>query len=65
MSIGSSHLQRNHKSLKSPNFISGQPLKSWGLHLIDMGLGQGDLIDLVAEQAKVWTSKVSTGKSGH
>jgi len=26
MSVGSSHLQRNHKSLKSPNFISGQPL---------------------------------------
>jgi hypothetical protein len=27
MSVGSSHLQQNHKSLKSPNFISGQPLR--------------------------------------
>lgn len=26
-SVDGSHLQQNHKWLKSPNFISGQPLK--------------------------------------
>jgi hypothetical protein len=53
------------KTINGDIMIGPAPLKSWGLHLIDMGLGQGDLIDLVAEQAKVWPSKVSTAKSGH
>jgi hypothetical protein len=31
ISVGSSHLQQNHKSPKSPNFISGQPLNNFRL----------------------------------
>ncbi|MES2987058.1 MAG: DUF3089 domain-containing protein [Pseudomonadota bacterium] len=32
-------------------------LKSWGLHLIDMNIAQGDLIALADRQAKAWAAK--------
>ncbi|MBX3566109.1 MAG: DUF3089 domain-containing protein [Sphingomonas sp.] len=32
-------------------------LKSWGLHLIDMNIAQGDLIALADSQAKAWAAK--------
>jgi pimeloyl-ACP methyl ester carboxylesterase len=32
-------------------------LKDWGLHLIDMNLAQGDLVDLTARQYAAWARK--------
>ena len=31
---------------------NGTILADWGLHLLDVGIAQGDLIDLVARQAE-------------
>ena len=30
---------------------------NWGLHLIDVNLVMGDLLDIVGQQAKAYTSK--------
>ena len=35
----------------------GQPLANWGLHLIDVNLAMGNLIDIVGQQAKAYGSK--------
>ena len=32
-------------------------LKEWGLHLIDMNLAQGDLVDLTARQYRAWAKR--------
>ena len=32
-------------------------LKDWGLHLIDMNLAQGDLVDLTARQYRAWAKR--------
>ena len=34
------------------NGANGQPQPNWGLHLIDVNLGMGNLIDIVKDQAK-------------
>jgi len=34
--------------------VNGQVLANWGLHLVDMNLAMGNLIDIVGRQAKVW-----------
>jgi hypothetical protein len=36
---------------------NGQVLKDWGLHLIDVNLAMGDLVEVVGKQAKAWRSK--------
>lgn len=36
--------------------IMGQPLKDWGLHLIDVNLSMGDLVALVGEQSKAYVA---------
>ena len=36
--------------------IMGQPLKDWGLHLIDVNLAMGDLVALVGEQSKAYAA---------
>jgi len=36
---------------------NGQLLKDWGLHLIDVNLAMGDLVEIVGKQAKAWRSK--------
>lgn len=36
--------------------IMGQPLKDWGLHLIDVNLAMGDLVALVGEQSKAFAA---------
>ena len=38
---------------------NGSVLANWGLHLIDVNLAMGNLIDIVAQQAKAYTSKGS------
>jgi len=34
--------------------VGGQILKDWGLHLIDVNLAMGNLVDIVGKQAKAW-----------
>jgi hypothetical protein len=34
----------------------GQILADWGLHLVDMNLAMGNLVDLVGHQSKAWSS---------
>ena len=43
---------------------NGQVNASWGLHLIDVNLAMGNLVDLVREQGKAWLSvkKSSAGR---
>jgi hypothetical protein len=36
--------------------VGGQVLKDWGLHLVDVNLAIGNLVDLVGKQAKAWQS---------
>jgi hypothetical protein len=38
---------------------NGQPNASWGLHLIDVSEAIGNLVDIVGEQAKVFSKKKS------
>ena len=33
---------------------NGQIQANWGLHLIDMNLAMGNLVDIVGQQAKAW-----------
>jgi hypothetical protein len=35
----------------------GQPLANWGLHLIDVNLAMGNLVDIVGQQAKAYAMK--------
>jgi hypothetical protein len=36
--------------------VMGVPLKSWGMHLVDVNLTIGDLVSVVGEQAKAYTT---------
>jgi hypothetical protein len=38
----------------------GSPLANWGLHLIDVNLVMGDLLDVVGQQTKAYTAKGSS-----
>jgi hypothetical protein len=38
----------------------GSPLPNWGLHLIDVNLVMGDLLDIVSQQTKAYTAKGSS-----
>ena len=35
----------------------GKPLADWGLHLVDVNLAMGNLVAIVGQQAKAWTSR--------
>jgi hypothetical protein len=35
----------------------GQVLADWGLHLIDVNLAMGNLVDIVAQQARAWGAR--------
>jgi hypothetical protein len=37
--------------------VNGQIEKSWGLHLIDVNVAMGDLVDIVGRQAKAYAEK--------
>ena len=37
--------------------VLGQPLKDWGLHMIDVNLTMGDLVAVVGEQAKTYAQQ--------
>lgn len=36
---------------------NGQIMKDWGLHLIDVNVAMGNLVEIVAQQAKAYTTK--------
>jgi hypothetical protein len=36
---------------------NGQVLANWGLHLVDVNLALGNLVDIVGQQAKAWQAK--------
>jgi hypothetical protein len=36
--------------------VLGQPLKDWGLHLVDVNLTMGDLVGVVGAQSKAYTA---------
>jgi hypothetical protein len=36
------------------NGANGQPQANWGLHLIDVNLGMGNLIEIVGQQANAF-----------
>lgn len=40
--------------------VGGQTLANWGLHLVDMNIAMGNLIDIVREEGKAWTAKATT-----
>ena len=37
--------------------VAGKPVASWGLHLIDVNLAMGDLLDVVRQQSKAYVTK--------
>jgi hypothetical protein len=37
--------------------MAGKPQANWGLHLVDVNLTMGNLLDIVARQAKAYTSR--------
>ncbi len=37
--------------------VGGYTLRDWGLHLIDMNLGLGDLVDIVGQQSQAYLAK--------
>ena len=37
----------------------GQVLANWGLHLVDVNLAMGNLVDIVGQQAKTWSTNAS------
>ena len=41
---------------------NGQVLADWGLHLIDVNLAIGNLVDIVGQQSKVY---LATNGKGH
>jgi hypothetical protein len=42
---------------------NGQPLPQWGLHLVDMNLAMGNLVDIVGQQTKAWVTTRQGGSA--
>jgi len=42
--------------------VNGQVQADWGLHLIDVSLAIGNLVDIVGQQSKAY---LATNKKGH
>ena len=43
---------------------NNQPNASWGLHLVDVNLAMGDLLDIVGQQSKAWTHRPKAASAG-
>jgi hypothetical protein len=41
---------------------NGQVLSQWGLHLVDINLAMGNLVDIVGRQAKAWVAGASRNR---
>jgi hypothetical protein len=44
---------------------NGQVLPDWGLHLIDVGVAMGNLLDIVHDQAKAYQISNKSTKKSH
>ena len=44
-------------------YRDGQLLANWGLHLVDVNLAMGNLLDVVDQQSKAWLAKLRVRKS--
>ena len=42
---------------------NGQTLANWGLHLVDVNLAMGNLIDIVSRQSKAWQAGAAKAKT--
>ncbi|WP_084397826.1 DUF3089 domain-containing protein [Henriciella aquimarina] len=42
----------------------GEILRDWGLHLIDVNVAMGNLLDIVAAQAETWTAREAANETG-
>jgi hypothetical protein len=40
----------------TPVAAAGQVVASWGLHLVDVNLAVGNLVDIVGQQADAWVA---------
>ena len=43
---------------------NGQVNASWGLHLIDVNLAMGNLVDIVGQQGKTWLAANKKSRAG-
>ena len=48
---------RRVDDIRGDLMAGGQIQANWGLHLIDVNLSMGNLLDIVAQQAKAWRSR--------
>jgi Protein of unknown function (DUF3089) len=48
---------RRTSTINGDIMVGPNVLKSWGLHLIDVNVAEGDLVDLVGRQSAAWLSK--------
>jgi hypothetical protein len=44
-------------NIRGDLMIGNQILTDWGLHLIDVSLGMGNLVDIVKDQSRAWMSR--------
>jgi hypothetical protein len=44
-------------NIRGDLMVGNQILTDWGLHLIDVSLGMGNLVDTVKQQSRAWTSR--------
>jgi len=43
---------------------NGQVLADWGLHLVDLNVAMGNLVDIVGQQAKAWLARAAKAPQG-
>src|SRR6266581_2671091 len=43
---------------------NGQVLADWGLHLVDVNVAMGNLVDIVGQQAKAWLARAAKAPQG-
>jgi hypothetical protein len=44
---------------------NGQVSTDWGLHLVDVHVGMGNLLDIVEAQASAWESNAQSEQASH
>jgi hypothetical protein len=44
-------------NIRGDLMVGNQILTDWGLHLIDVSVGMGNLVDIVQQQSRAWTSR--------
>jgi hypothetical protein len=60
VSVNAKPTDKRTQTIVGDVVVGGRTLKEWGLHLIDLPVVMGDLVDLSDAQAKVWAGKQPT-----